>query len=102
MTRYLNEEEFNKAWETHLRRRNAFIREGLDEVDAWNLSEQMFDRDMEIEGNDLQGGQLRVCFECKNYKKGLCQAIRNSKGDPTVPNKFVLQKCDFFMLRGSK
>jgi hypothetical protein len=74
----------------------TFVDEGLHEYEADDLSYAMMIRDRE--GMD----DRRVCFECTNYQNKLCDAIRDAKGKPTQPLRFMLQRCDYFKLKGAK
>jgi hypothetical protein len=82
--------------EVHQRRMNKFIEEGLNEQDARSLADQMHRRD--TEGFD----DRRVCFECTHYVGKACLKIKDKLGKPQMPLRFVLQRCDFFKLKGSK
>lgn len=74
----------------------AFVDEGLIEHEADDLAYSMMIRDRE--GFD----DRRVCFECKHYKNKHCEAIRDAKGRPTQHLRFMLQRCEFFILKGAK
>ena len=87
----LDKAQLDKAIERHARRRAVFVSEGLDEVMAWDLADQMLDRD-----NDPTD-KRRVCFECNNYKFGKCTAQDNK-----FFYKFILQNCGQFVLKGTK
>jgi hypothetical protein len=87
----LNKEQLDKAIERHTRRRSVFVSEGLDEVMAWDLADQMLDRDNDHTDN------RRVCFECENYKFKKCTASDNK-----FFYKFILQNCENFVLKGVK
>lgn len=82
--------------ETHRRRMQVFLQEGLCEQEARKLADQMLERDRD--GFD----DRRVCFECVNYSNRKCVAILDSQGKPTLPLRFVLQRCERFELRGKK
>jgi hypothetical protein len=91
--RILNSEELEKAIATHSRRRKAFEQSGLDETMAYDLADQMFERD-----HDPMDDR-RICFECTNFN------VQNKKCmDPkqkfALP--YILQRCDGFNLKGVK
>lgn len=82
--------------ETHTKRQKAFQAAGLNYDQAFGLAEQMWERDL-----DLQDDR-RVCFECKHYQNEKCEAIRTKFDRPSEPLRFILQRCDFFKLKGTK
>jgi hypothetical protein len=82
--------------ETHTKRQKAFQMAGLNYDEAFDLAEQMWERDL-----DLQDDR-RVCFECKHYKDEKCEAIRTKFDRPSEPLRFILQRCDHFKLKGTK
>lgn len=92
----MTEEQLEKAIETHVRRRNVFVENGLNESDAWDLAEQMFTRDKE------KLDDRRVCFECKNHVDKHCIAYKDKFGKPTMQLRFILQRCPKFILKGKK
>lgn len=92
----MTKEEFEKAIDRHERRRKVFMAEGLCEDQAWDLADNMWNRD-----NDPQDDR-RVCFECKNYVAKLCTAYRDKFNRPTMQLRFILQRCDRFQLKGAK
>jgi hypothetical protein len=92
----MSQEDFNMAVTVHARRRSVFMEEGLCEDQAWDLAEQMFERDRDI------GDDRRVCFECKNYVNKKCKAILDRKGQPTMQLRFILQRCPKFSIKGKK
>ena len=92
----MTEEEMEIAIATHERRRKKFIEEGLCESEAFSLAEQMYTRDAEL------GDYRRVCFECTGYVARRCTKIFDKFGKPTMQLRFVLQRCDYFELKGKK
>jgi len=94
----MTEEELEKAIERHARRRKTFVEEGLSEDEAWDLAEKMFDRDADPQDD------RRLCFECKKYNVLMktCPKIVDKVGRPQTPLRFVLQRCDWFELKGRK
>jgi hypothetical protein len=92
----VTEEDLEKAIDRFDRRYKTFINEGLCEDMAYKLSEQMYERDKDPQDD------RRVCFECANYVSNLCMKMRNRKGKPDMPLRFVLQRCDHFELKGRK
>jgi hypothetical protein len=86
------EQKEENAWR---RRFNRFVAEGLSQDEAHELASQMTRRD-----NDI-GDDRRVCFECTHYKDKLCHKILN-RWKPTQQLRFILQRCDYFELRGAK
>lgn len=70
-----------------LRRKAAFIREGLDADGAERLAQQMLYRDRPDSGDDR-----RVCFECAHLRGTRCM-----KG--VVPMLFILQRCGEFDMK---
>jgi len=95
----MTEEELEIAIGRHNRRFKTFMSEGLSEQEAWDLADQLFERDRE--GLD----DRRLCFECKNYdtEKRTCNKIfPNGKADLVGELRFMLQRCPHFSLRGKK
>ena len=94
----MTEEEIEKAIIRHVRRRKTFEEEGLSENDAWDLAEKMFDRDKDPLDD------RRICFECDNYNtiKKTCKKIVDKRGYQLLPLRFILQRCEFFQLKGKK
>jgi hypothetical protein len=90
----MTEEQLEKAIQTHARRRKTFMQNGLNENDAWDLAEKMFERDKD--GFD----DRRVCFECKHLKGRECHGIKDRFGKPTTQLRFILQRCPSFKLKG--
>jgi hypothetical protein len=72
-----------------VRRRDTFIQHGLPEPDADKLADQLMRRDRPSEGDDR-----RVCWECQHFKPMLCL-----KRQAALP--WILQRCDFFKLKGT-
>jgi hypothetical protein len=89
-------DELDKKIDRHYKRMQTFVNEGLSEDDAFDLAEAMWTRDED--GFD----DRRVCFECKNYKDKKCKAILDKSGQPTQHLRFILQRCDYFVLKGKK
>lgn len=77
--------------ETFTRRVKA-LNKGMDEVSAERLATEMLHRDRPESGDDR-----RICLECKGLRKGVCtRAPRRFEPVPTI-----LQRCDWFALRGA-
>lgn len=72
-----------------MRRESIFLAEGFDKSEA--LAEQMLYRDRPDSGDNR-----RVCFECQHLRGKKCDA------QSIPPLRFILQRCDFFALRGAK
>jgi hypothetical protein len=89
-------DELDKKIDRHYKRMQTFVNEGLSEDDAFDLAEAMWTRD-EDEFDDR-----RLCFECKNYENKKCKAILDKLGRPTQQLRFILQRCDYFVLKGKK
>ena len=87
----IKHELIEEAVKTHKRRRERFEAEGLSADEAFDLAEQMFDRDMDPDGR-------RVCFECKNLKGKFCTYYKHTNSNI----RFMLQRCPGFDLRGAK
>ena len=92
----MTEEEFEKAMKRYQRRFETFVKEGLCEKGAYELADAMFERDRD--GHD----DRRVCFECQNYVGKVCMKMRDKLGKPIMPLRFVLQRCEYFKLKGTK
>jgi hypothetical protein len=88
------EEQEELVWR---RRKDAFAAEGLEIEEAKYLAARMMMRDRE-QGLD----DRRVCFECKHYKAKKCEAIRDKYDKPTSQTRFMLMRCDYFKLKGTK
>jgi hypothetical protein len=72
-----------------VRRRDVFMQHGLPEPEANKLADQLMRRDRPEEGDNR-----RVCWECQHFK-----AMRCLKGQAALP--WILQRCDFFKLKGT-
>lgn len=94
----MTEEEIEIATAKHNRRRKAFEDAGLSSDAAYALADKLFERDADPQDD------RRLCFECKKYepKSGTCSKIVDRKGYPQQPLRFVLQRCDWFDLKGKK
>lgn len=82
---------------TWKRRRHTFVEEGLPFDDATDLALRMMRRDRE---NGLD--DRRVCFECTHYVSKYCHRILDKHERPTRQLRFILQRCDYFQLKGKK
>ena len=80
-------------------RRATFIAEGLCEEQADDLAHRMMARDIENRVA-MHKDDRRVCFECAHYQNKLCVAFRDRAGKPTMPMRFILQRCPKFQLKG--
>lgn len=80
-----------KEMQRFLRRVETFTNHGSEEQDAEKLAEQMLYRDRPDSGDNR-----RVCFECQHLRGKKCDA------QSIPPLRFILQRCDFFALRGVK
>ena len=78
------------------RRAKAFIDDGCPTEEAYELAGLLKLRDRE--GLD----DRRICFECKHYANKRCKAILDKFGKPTQQLRFILQRCDYFQLKGTK
>ena len=78
------------------RRMATFIKEGLCSDGAYDLASAMLERDRDPHDD------RRVCFECENYVMSTCLKIRDRKGKPQMPLRFILQRCEHFQLKGKK
>ena len=92
----MTEEEIEKAIERHARRFKTFMDEGLCEDQAWRLADQLWNRDEDPHDD------RRVCFECRNYVAKHCTQYLDKYRRPTMPLRFILQRCDHFELKGKK
>jgi cellulose synthase/poly-beta-1,6-N-acetylglucosamine synthase-like glycosyltransferase len=94
----LTEEELEQAVIKHTRRRKTFMEEGLSEDEAWDLAEKLFERDQD------SSDDRRLCFECKKYNilNKTCPKIVDKQGVPQRPLRFILQRCEWFELKGKK
>jgi hypothetical protein len=78
-----------------MRRYGVFTTEGLDHDEAAELAFEMTQRDRD------EFDDRRVCFECAHYVKKYCQRILVN-GKPTQRLRFILQRCEYFKLKGTK
>ena len=92
----MTEEQLEMAIERHARRYKTFVEEGMCSDQAWELADQMWERDADISDD------RRVCFECTNYVARHCTKITDKFGKPTMQLRFMLQRCDYFNLKGKK
>lgn len=92
----MTDAEFDKAVAIHERRQSVFIAEGMTVDNAFDLAEQMYERDRDPQDD------RHLCFECRHYSARLCTGIRDRYGKPTTPTRFILQRCDKFSLKGPK
>jgi hypothetical protein len=88
--------DIDKEIERFDKRMNVFMSEGLCREGAYDLASAMFERDRDPHDD------RRVCFECTHYVGKACMKIKDKLGKPQMPLRFVLQRCDFFKLKGSK
>jgi hypothetical protein len=80
------------------RRAKKFIEDGCEsEYEAYELAWLLALRDREQGADDR-----RICFECKHYANKKCSAILDKFGKPTQQLRFILQRCDYFQLKGTK
>jgi hypothetical protein len=87
-------DELDKKVARHYRRMQTFVDNGLPELEAFDLADAMWNRD-----EDPQDDR-RVCFECAHDINKHCSAIKNKFGKPTMQLRFILQRCDYFRLKG--
>ena len=94
----MTDEEIDIAAAKHSRRCKAFETAGLSFGAAYDLADQMFNRDADTMDD------RRLCFECTKYnvKNGTCPKIVDRSGKPQIPLRFILQRCDWFDLKGKK
>jgi hypothetical protein len=87
------EQKEESVWK---RRYQKLVAEGCPADEAHDLAAQMtLIRDKDI------GDDRRICLECAHYKDKLCHKIlQNEK--PTQQLRFILQRCDYFQLKGAK
>ena len=90
----MKEEDIEKSVIRMNRRMETFIKEGLCEKQAFELAESMWQRDEDPHDD------RRVCFECENYVGKVCTKMRDRLGKPQMPLRFILQRCDYFQLKG--
>ncbi len=88
--------DIDKEIERFDKRMNVFMSEGLCREGAYDLASAMLERDRDPHDD------RRVCFECTHYAGKACLKIKDKLGKPQMPLRFVLQRCDFFKLKGSK
>ena len=79
------------------RRAKKFIDGGVPCQEAIDLAGILKLRDREQGCDDR-----RICFECKHYADKKCNAILDKLGKPTQQLRFILQRCDYFQLKGQK
>ena len=91
-----SDEKWEADWKRHVKRRETFEAFGLNPDHAWDLAEQMFDRDHDKDDD------RRVCFECKHYNKPLQTCMRQEGKQLSAPYRFVLARCESFDIKGSK
>ena len=75
-----------KEIQRFIRREAVFAKEGFKFSER--LAEQMLNRDRDPQDN------RRVCFECKHLRGRSCAA------QSIPPMRFILQRCDDFVLKG--
>lgn len=92
----MTEEEIEIATARHDRRTSAFMKAGLSREEAWELADRMFDRDADPQDD------RRLCFECRNLQDNKCVSQYQPKWLRNPPPRFILQRCDYFDLRGKK
>ena len=78
----------------HRRRKERFIREGLEVEQAHELAGRMMMRDRD------PFDDRRVCFECVHLAGKLCTKITDRFHRPTMQLRFILQRCDHFHIKG--
>lgn len=88
-----DEEREEATWK---RRYLKLVAEGCPDDEAHELAAQItLIRDKDI------GDDRKICLECSHYKEKLCHKIlHNNK--PTQQLRFILQRCDYFELKGAK
>jgi len=81
-------------------RMNTFMDEGLTKDAAYELADKMFVRDHHNHPYD----DRRICFECENYnnKTKKCSKILDHFKKPSIPLRFILMRCEHFLLKGKK
>jgi hypothetical protein len=94
MKRQLSEDELAQAIAAHERRRKVFESEGMYADRAFELADQLLDRDLDPLDN------RRICFECAKYVNKKCTAITDRFKKPTMQMRFILQNCPEFLLKG--
>ena len=78
----------------HRRRKDRFIREGLDVEMAHELAGRMMMRDRD------PFDDRRVCFECVHLAGKLCTNLNLPFKQRNPPLRFILQRCDHFHIKG--
>lgn len=78
------------------RRVVRLIKDGMTDMDAEKLAQQMLYRDRPNSGDDR-----RICGECKGLKRGACTFAARLGLRSFDPVRTVLQRCDAFVLRGA-
>jgi hypothetical protein len=73
-------------------RRVAALKKGMSEMEAERLAAQMLERDRPYSGDDR-----RICLECTGFRKGWCGRGPRGNFQPII----VLQRCDWFNLKGA-
>lgn len=76
------------------RRMETFRKEGLCNDQAYDLASAMMDRDRDPHDD------RRVCHECSGYQNQRCVNITDRYGKPSMPLRHILQRCEYFELRG--
>lgn len=72
--------------------------EGMTEVEAEELATRLLHRDRPDSGDDR-----RICLECVGLRGRVCAfASRLGLRTGHEPLRFILQRCDGFVLRGAK
>jgi hypothetical protein len=96
----LTGDALNKAVARFESRMKVFMDEGLSKDEAYELADSMFVRDHHNHPHD----DRRICFECENYntKTKKCSKILDHLKKPSIPLRFILMRCEHFLLKGSK
>jgi len=89
-----SEANLDKIIARHQRRMQTFVDQGLPHLDAFDLAESMWNRDLDPQDD------RRVCFECQHLAVKYCSAILDRFGRPSQQLRFILQRCDKFQLKG--
>lgn len=80
------------------RRVERLMKDGLTEMEAEKLAETMLYRDRPGSGDDR-----RICLECKGLRGRACDFAKSiGLRGGHEPQRFVLQRCDGFVLRGTR
>jgi hypothetical protein len=86
--------ELEVAAKRHERRRRIFMRDGLSFQAAFELAEQLFDRDQD------SSDDRRLCYECNHFdEKGKACLKQLSNGRPLKVELFTLRRCGLYMRR---